>query len=81
MSEKFYTTQRLVGKYCRGGCDHRDECVPTITDNQSGDMSGLNLLVVCNIAAGECPIMARKYPFAGWVHAKNHKGRCGEQER
>ena len=81
MTVKFFTTSRLVGKYCQGGCQLRKECSPSITDNNEGDLSGLNILVVGQIVASECPIMARIWPFAGWIDAKNHVGRCGEQER
>jgi hypothetical protein len=81
MSVKFFTTQRLAGKFCEGGCSYRTECNPVATNNGENDMSGLNVLVVGNIVATECPIMARVWPFAGWIDAQNHLGRCGEQDR
>lgn len=80
MSVKFYTTQRLVDKYCKGGCTNCKECAPNISDNGENDRSGMNLLVAGDIVASECPIMARIWPGLGWVDAKNHKGRCGEQD-
>jgi hypothetical protein len=81
MTVKFFTTTRLAGKFCERECVYKTECSPVTTDTSENDGSGLNILVVGNIVASECPIMARIWPFAGWVDAKNHTGRCGEGER
>lgn len=76
---RFYTTERLAEKFCKSGCTSRAECNPTSTNTGENDQSGLNVLVVGHIVASECPIMARIWPSTGWVDAKNHTGRCGEQ--
>ena len=81
MTVKFYTTERLVQRFCTGNCTLADVCKPSVTKSEESDRSGLNYLVAGSIAASECPIMARMWPFAGWVDARNHKGRCGEQEQ
>jgi hypothetical protein len=81
MTVKFYTTPRLIEKYCRGVCTNSGECTPKIADNGENDGSGMNFLVIGCAMASECPIMARVWPSAGWVDASNHMGRCGEGDR
>ncbi|GAB4026838.1 MAG: hypothetical protein Fur0011_3430 [Candidatus Microgenomates bacterium] len=75
-----FTTPRLVEKFCNGKCALSPVCNPKITDAKTNDRSGMNLRVVGQVITSECPIMARVWPFVGWVSAENHTGRCGYQE-
>lgn len=75
-----FTTSRLVQRFCLGSCEHVAACNPTIAKANSEDISGMNLRVVGQVIAEECPIMARSWPSVGWVSAENHTGRCGYQE-
>lgn len=80
MPVRFYTTERLANKFCNGECIHRVNCAPQTMDDQTNDSSGLNILVKGGIVASECPILSRVFPFAGWLDAVNHGGKCGEQQ-
>ena len=75
-----FTTSRLTQKFCHGSCERVAVCNPKITDANTEDRSGMNLRVVGQVVATECPIMARVWPSVGWVSAENHTGRCGYQE-